>query len=379
MKKLAFLFLLILGSLLPQPVQALENPNFPSCLAPTGTVVASYASGTHGIVGSNETYTGSDTVYSLGEGNYVQCFCDNGRGIQTNWWKTNTSDENWISIPNGENWGLESGSYLAQNLDYNCGASANNGNNGSGGSGGGNPSAPTCNDAAPSSAPYLYKIDRGENTATLYWTKAQDPVSYYLVAYGTTPGNYIYGNPNVGGKETTSYTVTGLSGGVTYYFVVRAGNGCKPGPFSSEISTNPTGGVGFGQAVGFYPGVLGIDDRLGKGGATSSAEFAEVIGATTSKNCANCLWWPILLGEAGLLALYYFLVRKNEYFRRHLAVGGVIAALAYLVFLILNQGQCAEGVIDLKVITLPCKLFWVLDAGVYALADLLFAKFHSSR
>jgi len=378
-KKAVFLFLLVLASFVPARVEAQEEVSFPSCINPSGSVVASYQNGTHGIVGSSETYSGADTVYSLGDGNYVQCFCDNGRGIQTNWWKTNTSDENWISIPNGENWGLESGSYLAQNLDYNCGASTNNDNNGSGGSGGGNPSAPTCNDAAPGSAPVLIRVDRGENSATLYWTKAADPVSYYLVAYGTASGNYQYGNPNVGDKNTTSYTVNNLNGGVTYYFAVRAGNGCRPGSFSNELSESVTGGVVFGQAFGFFPGVLGIDDRLGKGVFSESGE-GEVIGVgNTEVICGRCIWWQILLGEAALLALYYFLVRKNEYFRRHLVIGALVGALAYTVFLFLNRGVCPDGIIDLKFTTIPCKLFWALDAGVYTLAGLLFAKFHSSK
>ncbi len=76
----------------------------------------------------------------------------------------------------------------------------------------------------------------GEHDVTLNWTDATDPVSYYLLSYGMEPGKYIYGNPNMGGQGTTSYTVGGLTKGKTYYFVVRAGNGCTPGTFSNELS-----------------------------------------------------------------------------------------------------------------------------------------------
>jgi hypothetical protein len=46
----------------------------------------------------------------------------------------------------------------------------------------------------------------------------------------------MYGNPNVGGQGTTSYTVGSLSPGKRYYFTVQAVNGCSPGGFSNEIS-----------------------------------------------------------------------------------------------------------------------------------------------
>jgi len=97
--------------------------------------------------------------------------------------------------------------------------------------------SPTCNDTAPGSAPKLISAAAiSTSQITLKWEEAADPVTYYLVSYGTSPGNYIYGNPNVGGDGTTSYTVGSLAAGKKYYFAVRAGNGCTPGAFSSELS-----------------------------------------------------------------------------------------------------------------------------------------------
>jgi len=97
---------------------------------------------------------------------------------------------------------------------------------------------PNCTDAAPGSAPQLLSaLTKGTTQVTLTWSPASDPVSYYLVAYGTAPGKYIYGNVYVGGHDTTSYTVGRLSPKTTYYFVVRAGNGCQPGEFSDEIAS----------------------------------------------------------------------------------------------------------------------------------------------
>lgn len=105
-----------------------------------------------------------------------------------------------------------------------------------------NVSTPACNDAKPGSAPVLHlTTSSGPNSITLYWEKAKDPVTYYLVTFGTKPGEQLYGNPNVGNSSTTSYTINNLSGGLNYYFKVRAGNGCMPGDFSNEVIGRLTG------------------------------------------------------------------------------------------------------------------------------------------
>jgi hypothetical protein len=95
----------------------------------------------------------------------------------------------------------------------------------------------TCTDSVPGSSPKLLSATGISNSQIkLTWTKAADPVTFYSVNYGTKKGVYIYGNPNVGGANTTSYTVGDLNTGVTYYFIVIAGNGCSPGPVSNELA-----------------------------------------------------------------------------------------------------------------------------------------------
>ena len=127
-------FLLAVVSLVfiyPIKVSALSStPNFPSCLNPNGTIKVSYESGTHGVPGTTNSYTGKDVVYTVSGGSYTQCLCTvNGDGIQTNWWKTGSIAEDeinylkasgWIYVPDGSLWGLEKASYMAKNLSYSC-------------------------------------------------------------------------------------------------------------------------------------------------------------------------------------------------------------------------------------------------------------------
>jgi len=101
--------------------------------------------------------------------------------------------------------------------------------------------SPTCNDSSPSSAPKLLTADAISNTQIkLTWTKAGNPVTFYTVYYGLEKGKYIYGNPNVGGVNTTTYTVGSLNTNTTYYFIVIPGNGCTLGPISNELSAKAT-------------------------------------------------------------------------------------------------------------------------------------------
>lgn len=103
--------------------------SFTSCLTPTGTIVANYPDGEHGIAGLGSKI-GKDKVYTLQDGNSMQCFCaTDGAGIQTNWLKVGnlTSDQikiyenqGWIYIPTGASWGLSDEPYLAQNINYSC-------------------------------------------------------------------------------------------------------------------------------------------------------------------------------------------------------------------------------------------------------------------
>lgn len=133
LKKILISFTILAISLLigASPAYGVNVPTFPSCSNPSGTLQVNYAGGTHGIVGSGATYTGSDAVYSTGNDTLIQCFCPDspGNGIQTNWWKAASlsqedidvlKNQGWNYVPNGSLWGLENVPYVAKNSDYSC-------------------------------------------------------------------------------------------------------------------------------------------------------------------------------------------------------------------------------------------------------------------
>lgn len=204
--------------------------------------------------------------------------------------------------------------------------SSGNNSSSSGGSGGGSASAPVCNDAKPGSAPSnLRVVSAGNNEVTLGWDKATGPLTYYLLAYGLTSGQLQFGNPNVGDKETTSYTVKGLSSGVNYFFKVRAGNNCMPGDFSNEVAVRVAGAqLAISGQAGFQEGVLGTetepDEQQAEQGQSETSgtvesniipEAQDVQGArTTLINSVSNWLLPVFLLVVAMVGLFFF-IRKS--------------------------------------------------------------------
>jgi len=175
-------------------------------------------------------------------------------------------------------------------------------------------SAPVCTDIKPGSAPTLLSAIAGTNSVILSWLKATNPVSYYLVAYSTTSGLLQYGNPNVGGSETTSYTVSGLSGRTTYYFKVRAGNGCMPGDYSNELSATPGGGFITGPAAGFTEGILGVETEKGAEASPSPSPEGGVLGeeASTTGKFMKRNWVWIVVALVAVIGFVYLRKRSKK-------------------------------------------------------------------
>lgn len=183
----------------------------------------------------------------------------------------------------------------------------------SGGSVLGSSTSTTCTDSKPA-APTLLVAQALSNSVLLTWSEGSGPLTYYLVAYGTSPGTPLYGNPNIGGPGTTSYLVEGLSGGTTYYFQVRSGNGCATGDFSGQLQATPTGGFIAEPATGFEEEVLGVDTEEESDSNTEEIVDTELVkqgGVLGESDLASGFFWWYLLIPALLLGLLLLWKRRK--------------------------------------------------------------------
>lgn len=111
---------------------AFAAPSFPSCEGRDGNGDwASYDQGSHAVIGYDYLFYGADDVYSLDDGNFLQCLCPNDTetGIQTNWWKIGDSlsayeideyeQQGWM-LTHGSYWNLQDATYLAKNVNFSC-------------------------------------------------------------------------------------------------------------------------------------------------------------------------------------------------------------------------------------------------------------------
>jgi hypothetical protein len=119
------------------------------------------------------------------------------------------------------------------------------------------PKPPACSDFAPSNTPHLFQIDTTKNTAKLFFTPANDYLSYYYIAYGLSLGDERYGvsfNHGLSGG-VVEYNINALEPNTNYYFKVRGGNGCASGGWSNILSAKTDG---FNNYVTGLPAVLKV-------------------------------------------------------------------------------------------------------------------------
>src|SRR5260221_3300444 len=111
--------------------RSISPPTFPQC---SNKIVSSgdrkhEIDGTHHVP-SHDDIDGSRDLYTLTDGNFVECTCpnDGGTGIQTDWWYISGlplgqvdihayTRDGWIS-ENGNDWDLLDGNYLAKPEDF---------------------------------------------------------------------------------------------------------------------------------------------------------------------------------------------------------------------------------------------------------------------
>lgn len=193
-----------------------------------------------------------------------------------------------------------------------------------------------CNEVDPGSAPTITSVNTEGTAVTLTWTSAIDPVTHYTLAYGPTKEQLIYGAPNIGGREATTFTVQELSSGQRYYFRIRAVNNCEPGDFSDTVSVV----VGVGNQTKLEIPRLSFYKQVKT--ATEASKHTEkekkgmtVLGTKTSPCANNCMSLPLLAGELTTLLFYFWLAHKVRFVKPVFAF--IIPVLFYLFFLSINK------------------------------------------
>lgn len=274
-----FSFALMMGMLASVSYAANDTvPNFPSCTTKTADGDWSHsAQGFHHVPGQEATIEGSDDVYYVSEGNFVQCLCPtNGTsGIQTNWWNVDgvspetiaqhKQQQGWME-EQGSAWNLMSHTYLAQNVNYSCAeVTPTPTPTGTvsptptptqvppvGGSNSPMPSAPQCPDPAPT-APTLLSVSKsGADGVELVWSEPDSNVNYYIISYGYEQNKEMFGVPNTG--KTTRFRIGGLDLNKKYFFKVRSQKGCAVSGASNELS--------YPQTVGKIKNLANTDSRI---------------------------------------------------------------------------------------------------------------------
>lgn len=115
-------------------MQSLNPFQNAQCPNPGGTQIANYQDGWHWVVGFAQMMWGKDTVYDMGNHNYIQCFYPTQqnnkismKAVQTNWlWVGNISEQykgqltqdGWQLRHDGTAFGLPQNDYLVKNYFF---------------------------------------------------------------------------------------------------------------------------------------------------------------------------------------------------------------------------------------------------------------------
>lgn len=214
----------------------------------------------------------------------------------------------------------------------------------------GNPQPTQCSAQMPGSTPILSILSTTDSSITLTWTPV-NPVTHYMIRFGTASGDYAFGADNVG--DVTQFTVESLSSNRDYYFQVAGVNDCMPGSWSNEargttasrvlglVTINQTQVLGVESEE---PSVLGISNLPG-----------QVAGDST---CQQVLWWLPLLVEAIVLGIYLLLTNRHGRPIRFWVVPVLLLVLSQIAHLLLGCG-CNSSFL--------CRQYWLWNIGIVLL------------
>jgi hypothetical protein len=175
-------------------------------------------------------------------------------------------------------------------------------------------------------APLSLKASPGNQKVTLTWAPPASnggvPISHYGVARATNPAGPW---TNVGYPSGTTFTNTGLTNGVTYYFRVHAmNNDALWGPWSTVVSTAPgtapsvvpSCSIEQGEA---FPELILIDwdDPVSNGGAPITDYRISVVRDGTPYMVvgapATANFWFVEVDGSGMYDVYVQAVNKFGY------------------------------------------------------------------
>ncbi len=183
---------------------------------------------------------------------------------------------------------------------------------GSSGSGSSTSQSATCGLPTPGTTPInLYSALPTSGTSILLtFSSAADPYTHYALEYGTASGDYAYGAVDIGPKGTRQYLVQSLSPNTTYFFRVRAGNGCATGVWSNEISARTLQSGATSNlissstltSVGYETGTDG-EDGEGTGSNVSCTSYTVKSGDSL---------WEIARDELGSGSKFQTIIEQNK-------------------------------------------------------------------
>jgi hypothetical protein len=149
-------------------------------------------------------------------------------------------------------------------------------------------------------APNSISATPGSSQITLTWGNNVVTATSYTVYYSTVP-NAVANGQTITGVTSTSYVLTGLSGGTTYYIQVVAVTDCGNSPPTSEVSETPVldiyqGGNGDGHNM--------IKTCQIKPNGTLNLKGPSAVNATPFANSVT-VSWATDVAEAESYILYY--------------------------------------------------------------------------
>jgi len=105
------------------------------------------------------------------------------------------------------------------------------------GSSGSSPSAPGCSAQKPVAVPDLFQIDAQTESVTIYFSPVSGNRDRYYVSYSTSENAEEHGFEfQNDANGVIAVDIHALQTHTTYFFKVRAGNGCQPGDWSNILS-----------------------------------------------------------------------------------------------------------------------------------------------